>query len=90
MSHDQLGKNENVLRNTPIAFAELQHAMQYDPEYARGWHDNIACAAIDEGVKREAANRIAARFMYNCFRVRTGMDYAAGGRSLRVRTIGRA
>ena len=53
------------------AFTVLQRALREDLSYAQGWHDNLACAAIDEGVDSSTAQRIATRFMYNCFTVRT-------------------
>lgn len=36
-----------------------------DPEYLNSWHANIACAALDEGVAYESAQRIASRFLSN-------------------------
>ena len=36
-----------------------------DPEYLNSWHANIACAALDEGVAYENAQRIASRFLSN-------------------------
>ena len=38
-------------------------AMQYDPEYAWGWHCNIAMAFVDAGGDRYTANQGAARFL---------------------------
>lgn len=36
-----------------------------DPEYLNSWHANIACAALDEGVAYENAQRIASHFLSN-------------------------
>lgn len=36
-----------------------------DPEYLNSWHANIACAALDEGVVYESAQRIASCFLSN-------------------------
>ena len=49
------------------AVAALSKAFKNDPDYAWSWHCNIAMAAKDEGMKHKAANRAAARFMYNAF-----------------------
>jgi len=38
-------------------------AMQYDPEYAWGWHCNIAMAFVDAGGDHYTANQGAARFL---------------------------
>lgn len=57
---------------TKEAMDHLRGALQSDPEYAWGWHCNIAMAAFDEGLDRDAANRAAARFMKNCFGVDSG------------------
>ena len=38
-------------------------AMQDDPEYAWGWHCNIAMAFVDAGGDRYTANQGAARFL---------------------------
>lgn len=45
----------------------IKKAIHDDPEYAWGWHCNIAMAAYDEGLNHDKANKAAARFMYNCF-----------------------
>jgi hypothetical protein len=50
-----------------VAMAALEKAIHNDPDYAWSWHCNIACAAMDEGLERVAANRAAARFMYAAF-----------------------
>ena len=36
-----------------------------DPDYLNSWHANIACAALDEGVAYESAQRIASHFLSN-------------------------
>lgn len=36
-----------------------------DPEYLNSWHANIACAALDEGVAYDSAQRIASHFLSN-------------------------
>jgi hypothetical protein len=53
------------------ALERLSRAMKSDPEYAWGWHCNIASAAMDEGLDHAAANRAAARFMHAAFGVDT-------------------
>ena len=52
------------------AFNAIKEAMASDPGYAWSWHCNIAMASVDEGMEHDAANKAAARFMYNCFGVR--------------------
>lgn len=59
------------LKTTPKVMGQLRAALQSDPDYAWGWHCNIAMAAFDEGLDREAANRAAARFLKNCFGIDT-------------------
>jgi len=49
----------------------LKEALAADADYARGWHDNLACCAMDEGVGWEMAQAIAARFMRLAFDVDT-------------------
>lgn len=51
------------------AMNTLTDAVNADEGYLYGWHDNLACAAVDEGVDRATANRIAERFLYNLFEV---------------------
>lgn len=56
--------------NTPAgALERLSRAFRSDPDYARGWQANIACAAMDEGLEPAAANRAAARFLKAAFNV---------------------
>ena len=47
----------------PLAFAvsTLEHAINDDEAYRRTWHATFACAALDEGIDHETAQRIAAR-----------------------------
>lgn len=54
-----------------ITFRILRRTLAANYDYAWGWHSNIAMAAYDEGLGHEAANRAAARFMHNCFRIDT-------------------
>ena len=63
--------------NTKEAMDHLRGTLKADPDYAWAWHSNIAMAAVDEGMEREAANRAAARFMKNCF----GVDTLSDGRA---------
>jgi hypothetical protein len=53
------------------AFAVVKQAMVDDPDYAHGWHANLACCAKDEGVNHEAAQNIASRFMKLAFDINT-------------------
>lgn len=52
-------------------FETIQQLMKDDFDYAWGWHCNIACAAMDEGVDHATANKIACRFMKNAFDIST-------------------
>lgn len=45
----------------------IKDAMTKDPDYAWSWFCNVAMASIDEGMEYKAAQRAAARFMYNAF-----------------------
>lgn len=45
-------------------FSLLCSQIQSDPDYAWGWHCNLAMASVDEGMYYAAANRAAARFMH--------------------------
>lgn len=56
---------------TKEAFETLKKAMEGDPGYALSWHCNIVWAAFDEGVTSDVANRVANRFMKNCFGIET-------------------
>lgn len=47
----------------PDAMRTVTDAMRADPEYAWGWHCNIAMAFVDEGGEHGMANHAAARFM---------------------------
>lgn len=53
------------------ALVVLETAMIKDPEFAWGWHCNIAVAMQDEGVSYAVSNAGAARFMKNDFKVDT-------------------
>ena len=65
-------RGSNEPSGTPAGAVErLSRAFKADPDYAWGWHCNLACAAIDEGADQAAANRIAARFMRAAFSVET-------------------
>mgnify|MGYP003966936973 CR=1 FL=1 len=63
--------------DNPIAnaLAVLRDAFQTDADYARAWHDNLACCVMDEGVSHAVANKAAARFMKLAFDVDTA-DFA--------------
>ena len=50
---------------------QLAAAFQADRYYAYVWHCNLACAAMDEGLELQAANRAAARVMQAAFGVDT-------------------
>ena len=65
-------KRNNEPSGTPAgALERLSRALQADPDYANGWHANVACAAMDEGLDPAAANRAATRFMRAAFKVDT-------------------
>ncbi len=65
-------KGNNEPTGTPAGAVErLSRAFRWDPDYAQGWHANIACAAMDEGLDPAAANRAASRFMKAAFGVDT-------------------
>lgn len=51
------------------AIDTLKQAMADDPDYAYGWHCNIAMAFQDEGADYEQAQRAASRFMRTAFDV---------------------
>lgn len=62
------------------AFEALKQAMQNDPEYAWGWHCNIAMSHYDamsyagytdHDARHKTANNGAARFMKLCFDIDT-------------------
>lgn len=55
----------------PAALRVISEAMVGDPAYAHAWHCNVACAAMDEGVEWEKAQRIATRVMRLAFSVHT-------------------
>jgi hypothetical protein len=50
------------------AFDELQAAIKADPEYAWGWHCNLAMPIMDaSGISHEKANKAAAHLMQHLF-----------------------
>jgi hypothetical protein len=53
------------------AIATLTAAVKADPDYAWGWHCNIAMSAVDAGCPHQVANEGAARFMSLLFGVNT-------------------
>lgn len=57
----------------------LSRAMKEDEGYAWGWHCNLACAAMDEGLDHAAANRAAARIMQAAFGVDTSEGLNGNG-----------
>jgi hypothetical protein len=46
---------------TAIAVQTLERAVRDDASYRDTWHATFACAAMDEGVDHETAQKIAAR-----------------------------
>lgn len=55
-------------RPTGTAYRELESAIQEDPDFAWGWHCNIAMPIKDElGCTHLEANRAAARIMSHLF-----------------------
>ena len=59
-------------QKTSDALMILSEAMRDDPDYAEGWHDNIAVMMQDAGASHEVSNDGAARFMKLAFGVETG------------------
>lgn len=60
------------------AMQDLREAFAEDPDYAYGWHCNIAMACMDSidsatGIKssHKIANEAASRFMSNAFGIKT-------------------
>jgi len=53
------------------AVAALSAAFKADPDYAWGWHSNIAMSAYDSGATSEVGNEAARRFMKLAFGVET-------------------
>jgi|SRR5580704_6089067 hypothetical protein len=60
-----------LLQEVAGPVGQLRIALAADPDYARTWHDNLACCVMDEGVPHDVANRAAARFMRLAFKVKT-------------------
>ena len=59
------------MKSIKLAMSVLKEAMIKDPEYAWGWHCNLAMASYDEGLKHKEANQAAARFMRSAFDIDT-------------------
>jgi len=53
------------------AYRAFKEALQASPDWAWLYHCTIACAAMDEGMRPPAANRVAARFMKAAFDIDT-------------------
>lgn len=56
------------------ALEVLKKAFEKDPDYAHGWHCNIACAIMDSDVSHMNSNKAATRIMKHCFGVETSND----------------
>ena len=64
------------------AMDRLRKAFKDEPDYAHGWHYNVAMACydavnpseLDEGDAHNIGNDAATRFMKNCFDVDTSND----------------
>jgi hypothetical protein len=54
---------EQPVQPVPAAIKTVVKAMQADPDYAWGWHCNIAMAFVDAGGDHYTGNQGAARFM---------------------------
>lgn len=52
-------------------YEELAALIRADPDYAWAWHCVAACAAMDEKVDHDTANRIASRMMRMMFNAHT-------------------
>lgn len=59
----------------------LKKSMKDDPDYAYGWHDNIAMACydqfighLDHGLAHFTANKAATTFMKSVFDIETSND----------------
>lgn len=52
----------------------MKRAMDADPDYAWGWHCNVACCIMDEGVDHERANKAASRVMKLAFAAVTSIE----------------
>jgi hypothetical protein len=63
--------NEKANRDIQDAMKILTRAMMEDPDYAWGWHCNIACLLLDKGIDHKAANNRASGFMKLAFDVDT-------------------
>lgn len=63
MEHEQITPEQ--------ALDALTARMRADPDYAWGWHANLAMMAVDAGAPHAEANERAAGFMRMCFDVDT-------------------
>ena len=61
-------KTDYLIDNT---FINLKKNIKKYHGYARVWHFNIVKALLDEGFNENKANKVAARFMNNCFDIDT-------------------
>jgi len=68
------------------AMDRLRKAFKDEPDYAHGWHCNIAMMCndsvmantiLDSGLAHQVGNDAATRFMKNCFDVETSNDMLA-------------
>lgn len=70
-----LQQSEDDMRTEQItpeqALKALSDAMNADPDYAWGWHCNLAMMAVDAGAPHKEANEGAAGFMWLTFGVPT-------------------
>ena len=60
------------------AVKTLSEAMENDPDYAHGWHCNLAVCAQDAGATYDQGNDTASRFMKLAFGVTTSNEVAEG------------
>lgn len=67
------------------AFSIVRRHLLENPDYAHGWHCNIATACMDAmdlatGIKtsHKTGNAAATRFMSTCFDVKTSNDMLRG------------
>ena len=56
----------------------IEEKLADDSELAHGWHDNVACCIMDEGIPHGAANRAASRVMAHLFGVTTSRPTTEG------------
>lgn len=65
------GDPSAAMNETARAFDTLRKALQDDPDYAWGWHCNIAMAFYDVGGDRDLIDEAASLFMKRTFGVTT-------------------